>query len=44
MLTSLSTKSLASLYVIKPQFSMAPAAKSGIAMRSTLGNGYGILK
>ena len=31
----------ASLNVMAPQFSMAPAAKSGTAIRSSFGSGYG---
>ena len=36
-----SYSSTASLKVMAPQFSMAPAAKSGTAMRSSFGSGYG---
>ena len=32
------------LYVMRPQFSIAPALKSGSAIMSCLGSGYGMLK
>ena len=38
----ISTKSNISLNVIAPQFSIAPAPKSGIAKRSNFSKGYGI--
>ena len=37
-----STRSAVSRKVMAPRFSMAPAAKSGIARRSTLSPGYGM--
>ena len=40
----LSTNSAVSRYVTAPQFSIAPAAKSGIAMWSSFSSGYGIPK
>ena len=39
-----STSSAVSRYVMAPQFSMAPAAKSGIAMWSSFSSGYGMPK
>ena len=39
-----SYSSMASRNVMAPQFSMAPAAKSGIAIRSSFGRGYFIPK
>ena len=33
-----------SRYVTNPQFSMAPAAKAGMATMSSLGKGYGVPK
>ena len=39
-----STSSATSRYVIAPQFSIAPAAKSGMARWSSLGSGNGIPK
>jgi len=36
-----STRSAVSRYVIAPRFSIAPAAKSGIASMSSLSPGYG---
>src|SRR5579872_3874339 len=39
-----SKSNIVSLNVIAPQFSIAPDAKSGIAIMSSLGNGYAILK
>ena len=39
-----STNKATSLYVIAPQFSIAPAAKSGKAMWSSFGRGKGIPK
>ncbi len=42
--SALSTRRAVSRNVMQPRFSIAPAAKSGMATRSTFSPGYGMLK